>query len=92
MAEGAQSRGEFIDYYTKTKDYCAHWQELGLLLSVPRTVLNIIEADNPKHTVECHMNMLDVWLTSDPKNPEEQLDIALRKLKNKYSNGEKYKA
>ena len=93
MAEAAQSRGEFIDYYIKTKDYCAHWKELGVLLGIEMPELEVIEADNLKKSTDCHMKMLDYWLKSkDPENPEEQLDNALRRLKKKHPNGEKYYA
>ena len=91
MAEAAQSRVKYIDYYIKTKDYCAHWKELGVLLGIEIPELEVIEADNLKKSTDCHMKMLDFWLRNiDPENPKEQLDNALRRLKKKYPNGEWY--
>ena len=87
MAEAAQSRGEFIDYFIKTKDHCAHWKELGVLLGIEIPELEGIEADKKKST-DCLMKMLDIWLKKNPENPEEQLDNALKRLKKNYPNGE----
>ena len=91
MAEAAQSRGEFIEYYIKTKDNTAHWKELGVLLGIEISELQVIETDNKK-SADCLMKMLDIWLKNNPVNPEKQLDNALKRLNNKYPNGEKYYA
>ena len=87
----ARSRGELIEYYKKTDDYCAHWKELGVLLGIEMPKLKVIEANNPRNAITCHMEMLDLWLKRNPANPnpEEVLDIALRKLRKKDTNGEK---
>ena len=79
----------FIECWTKTKDFCAHWKELGVLLGRKISKLEEIEADNHHKSTNCLMKMLDTWLKDKPENSEEQLDNALRSLRKKHPNGEK---
>ena len=85
----AKLRSEsFLRYYHKAKDNCAHWKELGVLLSMEMSALELIEVNYPRDAITCMIEMLHVWLKSNPENPEAKLNEALRKLKTKLSHGE----
>ena len=49
----------------------------------------MIEKDNQKDSKDCMIGMLDAWMKSDPKNPEVQLDDALRELQCNVPHGKK---
>ena len=50
--------------------------------------LELIEVNYPRDAITCMIEMLHVWLKSNPENPEAKLNEALRKLKTKLSHGE----
>ena len=79
-----KSKNTFGDYYRKVMDHCAHWKELGVLLEVEPSELDVIERDRPRESKDCMVAMLDAWLKSKPRNPEKQLEDALLQ-----QNGEK---
>lgn len=40
----------------------AQWKELGTNLGVEKSILDIIQADNPHSTRQCLLEMIDKWL------------------------------
>ena len=84
LARAARSRGELIEYYKKTDDYCAHWKELGVLLGIEMPRLKVIEANNPRNAITCHMEMLDLWLKRiKPSKPQRKTGHCLEKAMQK---------
>ena len=63
----------------KTECVSADWKLLGLILTVPKYLLDEIEKDK-QSTADCRMEMLDTWLKGIPDNPLTTIDDALREL------------
>ena len=85
----ATKKATLGDYYRRLKHLSANWKELGVLLDLKMSELRVIEKDNQKDSKDCMIGMLDAWMKSDPKNPEVQLDDALRELQCNVPHGKK---
>ena len=67
-------------YLLKVKHVTAHWKTLGVLLGLDKGHLDGIEEQYRNVVENCMREMLDAWLKINPRNPEEQLEDALKKL------------
>ena len=66
--------------FKKAKNYTAKWRILGFLLQVKKNTLDSIETSRPRDVDNCMIDMLEAWLMSNPTNPEQDLDTALKEL------------
>jgi len=60
-----------------TKKYAADWKDTGIELGLELGVLDIIEKDNPQHSVTCFQKTLDKWLKLTPNATWRKLEVAL---------------
>ena len=90
MADGNKTI-KFIDCFRDTDEYNAQWKLLGSMLELKKSDLDTIECDNPRNSKSCRMEMLHVWLKTNPANPRVMLDNALKEIqKATCSKGKKY--
>ena len=64
-------------YYCKTRAHRASWETLGALLNVEVSDLKAIDKEKRGDTNDCLLEMLNVWLQSNPACPDEKLEKAL---------------
>ena len=74
------SGGMLRECFRMTRDFRAHWKELGLLLKVEKCRLDEIQKNNLRDVAECMMDMLDIWLKSGNFDCKAELDAALDEL------------
>ena len=67
-------------YILKVKHVTVNWKTLGVLLGLEKGRLDGIEKQYHNVVDDCIREMLDAWLKTNPSNPEEQLEDALKKL------------
>ena len=80
MAESSDSGSLVQEYYRRTRHVSASWRLLGAMLGLQVNRLDVIEQEN--HSVDDRlMKMLVTWLWSNPENPEEKLDSALKEVR-----------
>ena len=79
MAGGSKTN-KFVDFFRDTKEQNAQWKLLGLMLELKKSDLDTIEYDNPRDATACRMEMLHVWLKTNPANPKVMLDKALKEI------------
>ncbi len=80
MAESSDSSSSVQECFRRTRHVSASWKVLGGLLGLSDNQLEVIKQNNPHSVDERLMKTLDTWLKSNPDNPEEQLDRALKEV------------
>ena len=53
--------------------YAAKWKDIGILLGLSSSMLNLINIDYPTDANSCCREMLDMWLGRDPTASWEKL-------------------
>ena len=79
MADGSKPN-TLVYFWGITNEYNVQWKLLGLLLELKKSHLDTIEYDNPRNATACRMEMLHVWLKTNPANPKVMLDNALKEI------------
>ena len=70
-------RPESKDLLKFLTDYCKHWRDIGLLLGLQSSILDLVASAHPMQDRECFRVTLEKWLQLNVGVTWENLELAI---------------
>ena len=58
-------------------DYCKHWKDIGLILGLQSSVIDIVASAHPMQDRECFREILEKWLQLNVEVTWANLELAI---------------